>query len=123
MIVLQGNSDAFSNGINLNQIEASSDKRAEAWANINAINDVINKILTTSNKVFLSAVEGSAGAGGVAQAIAADHVIARSSSMLNMHYKGMGLYGSEYWTYSLEKRVGKHYAQQVTELCEPLTSA
>jgi putative two-component system protein, hydrogenase maturation factor HypX/HoxX len=39
-------------------------------------------------------------------ALAADYVFSRDSSVLNMHYKNMGVYGSEFWTYSLPKRVG-----------------
>jgi putative two-component system protein, hydrogenase maturation factor HypX/HoxX len=31
-------------------------------------------------------------------ALAADRVYARDGVVLNPHYKGMGLYGSEYWT-------------------------
>lgn len=74
------------------------------------MNDLVYEILNTPNKIIVSAIEGNAGAGGVAMALAADHVIARESSVLNMHYKKMGLYGSEYWTYTLPKRVGTHLA-------------
>jgi putative two-component system hydrogenase maturation factor HypX/HoxX len=36
--------------------------------------------------------------------------------VLNPHYKGMGnLYGSEYWTYLLPKRVGAERARSITE--------
>ncbi len=39
-------------------------------------------------------------------ALAADHVWARRSTLLNPHYKNMGnLYGSEYWTYLLPRRL------------------
>jgi putative two-component system hydrogenase maturation factor HypX/HoxX len=31
------------------------------------------------------------------------------------------LYGSEYWTYTLPKRVGKETAQQLTEQCQPVS--
>jgi len=68
----------------------------------------------------VSAIEGNAGAGGVAMALAADHVMVRDGSVLNMHYKNLGLYGSEYWTYSLPKRVGSDMAKQLTETCPPL---
>jgi putative two-component system hydrogenase maturation factor HypX/HoxX len=56
----------------------------------------------------------------VALALAADHVIAREGSVLNMHYKNMGLYGSEFWTYSLGKRIGTKQANFMTNTCEPL---
>jgi putative two-component system protein, hydrogenase maturation factor HypX/HoxX len=104
--VLLGNRDFWSNGVHLNTIEAAESPAAEAWANINAIDDLVYEMLNTHDKVVISAIEGNAGAGGVAMAAAADHVITRDSSVLNMHYKNMGLYGSEYWTHSLPKRVG-----------------
>lgn len=49
---------------------------------------------------------GSAGAGCVMVGLAADIVFARADIVLNQHYKSMGLYGSEYWTYSLSRAVG-----------------
>mgnify|MGYP000332736098 CR=1 FL=1 len=49
---------------------------------------------------------GNAGAGGCFLARAADCVWVRNGVMLNPHYKNMGnLYGSEYWTYTLPRRV------------------
>ncbi len=54
--MLVGNRDFFSNGINLNTIEAAEDPALEAWMNINAIDDLVEAILTTSNKVVVSAV-------------------------------------------------------------------
>jgi putative two-component system hydrogenase maturation factor HypX/HoxX len=48
-------------------------------------------------------------------ALAADRVLARRGVVLNPHYKGMGnLYGSEYWTYLLPKRVGGERARTIT---------
>jgi len=45
-------------------------------------------------------------------ALAADRVLARSGVVLNPHYRNMGnLYGSEYWTYLLPRRVGVERAQ------------
>ena len=54
-------------------------------------------------------------------ALGADRVLAREGIVLNPHYKGMGgLYGSEYWTYSLPRRVGHERALQLTEQCLPV---
>jgi putative two-component system hydrogenase maturation factor HypX/HoxX len=54
-------------------------------------------------------------------AIAADEVVARKSVILNPHYKGLGnLYGSEYWTYSLPRRVGAAKALEFINSCLPL---
>jgi len=49
--------------------------------------------------------------------MAADHLLAREDVVLNPYYRHMGgLYGSEYWTYLLPRRVG-------AEITEALTSA
>jgi len=65
------------------------------------------EILQTHSHLVVAALRGNAGAGGAMLALAADYVYARRGVVLNPHYKGMGgLYGSEYWTYSLPRRVG-----------------
>ena len=47
--------------------------------------------------------------------LAADHVVAREDVVLNPYYQHMGgLYGSEYWTYLLPRRVGAELAAQLT---------
>jgi len=121
VIVLMGGADFFSNGIDLNLIEAAADPAAESWANINAINDLVCEILTTETHLTISALQGNAGAGGVMLAIAADKVVARNGVILNPHYKGMGnLFGSEYWTYSLPRRVGRAKAWELTNNCLPV---
>lgn len=121
IIVLSGGRDFFSNGIHLNLIEAAADPAEESWRNIEAMDDLVYAILTTTEHITVSAMHGSAGAGGVMLAIAADRALVRDGVVLNPHYKGMGgLYGSEYWTYSLEKRVGFDMAQDLTEQCLPI---
>jgi putative two-component system hydrogenase maturation factor HypX/HoxX len=52
--------------------------------------------------------------------LAADKVWAREGVVFNPHYRTMGLYGSEYWTYSLPKRVGPVKALELTETPLPL---
>ena len=106
VIVLMGGSDFFSNGIHLNVIEAADNPADESWRNILAMDDLVREILLTDSHLVVSALQGNSGAGGVMLAIAADRVCAREGVVLNPHYKTMGLYGSEYWTYSLPKRVG-----------------
>jgi putative two-component system protein, hydrogenase maturation factor HypX/HoxX len=121
VIVLQGGRDFWSNGIHLNLIEAAADPAQESWDNINAMDDLVKAILTASDQIVIAAMYGSAGAGGVMMALAADRVLARDGIVLNPHYKGMGgLHGSEYWTYSLPKRVGEAKAVELTERCLPL---
>ena len=107
VIVLLGGRHYFSNGIHLNTIEAAPDPAAESWANINAIDDLVLDLLETRSHLVVSALGGNAGAGGAMMALAADRVYARDGVVLNPHYKGMGgLYGSEYRTYTLPRRVG-----------------
>jgi putative two-component system hydrogenase maturation factor HypX/HoxX len=112
VIVLMGGRDFWSNGIHLNLIEAADDPPEESWRNINAMNDLVLAILTITDRLTIAALHGSAGAGGVMLALAADRVLVRDGIVLNPHYKGMGgLYGSEYWTYTLQKRVGSDMAR------------
>ena len=122
-IVLMGGEDAWSNGIHLNHIENAEDPALESWLNINAIDDLVHQIITTVDKLTISAVAGNAGAGGAMMALAADKVLAREGVVFNPHYKNMGgLYGSEYWTYLLPKRVGSEVAEQLTEQLLPISA-
>ena len=121
VIVLLGGADFWSNGIDLNAIEACADPAAESWRNINAIDDLIFEILNTMSHFVIAGLRGNAGAGGAMLALAADHVYARSGVVLNPHYRSMGdLYGSEYWTYTLPRRVGWRRALELTLSCKPI---
>ena len=116
VIVLMGGPDFWSNGIHLNLIEASAHPAEESWRNINAIDDLVREIILTDRQLTVAAMRGNAGAGGVFLALAADRVYARSGVILNPHYKSMGnLYGSEYWTYLLPRRVTSGQAQRVMQ--------
>ncbi|MFE3230426.1 hypothetical protein ACFXKA_43290, partial [Nocardia sp. NPDC059228] len=44
-------------------------------------------------------------------------------AVLNPHYRLMGLYGSEYWTYTLPRRVGAEEAERLTRRALPVTAA
>ena len=122
VLVLRGG-QFFSNGIHLNVIEARPDAAAEAWRNINAINDVCREIITCTHQLVVSAVGGNAGAGGVMLGLGADQVLVRTGVVLNPHYRTMGLSGSEYWTYTLPRRVGAAEAQRLTGECLPIGAA
>ena len=116
VLALLGGPDYWSNGIHLNVIEAAAHPADESWANINAIDDVALEILTADRQLTIAAMQGNAGAGGVFLALAADRVLARRGAILNPHYKGMGnLFGSEYWTYLLPRRVGADRADAITQ--------
>lgn len=115
VIVLAGGADFWSNGIHLNLIEAAASPADESWRNINAMNDLTRAIIETDSHLVVSALRGNAGAGGVFLALAADRVAAREGAVLNPHYQAMGnLYGSEYWTYLLPRRVGAERAGEIT---------
>jgi len=121
VIVLLGGPDFWSNGIQLNVIEASADPAGESWRNINAIDDLIVEILNTLSHLVVAGLRGNAGAGGAMLALAADQVYAAPGVVLNPHYRGMGeLYGSEYWTYTLPRRVGDARALELTQACRPV---
>ena len=122
VLLLQGGA-TFCNGIHLGVIEASANPTAEAWRNINAIDDVCREIITCTRQLVVAAVGGNAGAGGVMLALGADQVLVREGVVLNPHYRTMGLFGSEYWTYVLPRRVGPPRARRITEDCLPMSSA
>jgi putative two-component system protein, hydrogenase maturation factor HypX/HoxX len=122
VLVLMGGRDFWSNGIHLNTIEAADNPAKESWENINAIDDFVHAVLTTTSKLTVSSVWGGCGAGGAMAILAADKVWTREGVVFNPHYKLMGLYGSEYWTYSLPKRVGPLKALELTEQALPLST-
>ena len=123
VIILCGAADTFANGIHLNVIEAADNPAEESWRNINAIDDLVEAILTTTDRLTVAALAGSAAAGGLMLALAADEVWCRSGAVLNPHYRLMGLHGSEYWTYTLPRRVGAEKAAELTQACLPVSPA
>ncbi|MFJ9914207.1 enoyl-CoA hydratase-related protein [Actinacidiphila glaucinigra] len=123
VLVLGGARDVFSNGIDLKAIEAAADPGAESWANITAIDDLVEAVLTTTDRLVVAALGGNAGAGGVMLALAADEVWCRQGAVLNPHYRLMGLYGSEYWTYTLPRRVGPAMAARLARQALPVGAA
>ncbi|MFG2530166.1 enoyl-CoA hydratase-related protein [Streptomyces sp. NPDC048516] len=123
VLVLGGRRDFFSNGIHLHVIEAAADPAEESWANINAMDDLVHAVLTTTDRLVVAALGGNAAAGGAMLALAADEVWCRSAVVLNPHYRLMGLYGSEYWTYTLPGRAGPEVAGQLMARALPMTAA
>jgi len=129
VLLLMGGEGFFSNGIDLNSIEAAAhragDSAADAsWRNIQAMNDVALAVLQTTDRLTVSVLRGNAGAGGAFLALAADQVWAHGGVVLNPHYKNMGnLYGSEYWTYLLPRRLGDVGAKDLMAQRLPLLAA
>ena len=124
VLVLRGGQvgEVFANGIHLHVIEAAPNPETEAWRNIQAIDDVCREIITCTDQLVVASMGGNAGAGGVMLALGADRVLARAGVMLNPHYQTMGLYGSEYWSYVLPRRVGAHRAESLVGRCEPVAA-
>ncbi len=115
-LVLTGGPDYWSNGLHLGMIEAAESPAEESWRNINAMDDCVRALLDIDDRLVVSLIRGNAGAGGVFLALAADLVLMRRGVVLNPHYKDMGnLYGSEYWTYLLPRRVGADSARKITQ--------
>lgn len=123
VLVLGGCRDFFSNGIHLGVIEAAADPAEESWANITAMDDLVEAVLTTTDRLVVAAMGGNAAAGGVMLALAADEVWCRDGVVLNPHYRLMGLSGSEYWTFTLPRKVGKREAERLTRRALPVTAA
>ncbi len=122
VLVLGGGRDFFSNGIHLGVIEAAADPAEESWASINAMDDLVEAVLTTTDRLVVAAVGGNAAAGGVMLALAADEVWCRAGAVLNPHYRLMGLYGSEYWTYTLPRRTGTGVAERLMAEALPISA-
>lgn len=86
------------------------------------MDDLVEAVLTTTDRLVVAAVGGNAAAGGAVLALAADEVWCRSGVVLNPHYRLMGLHGSEYWTYTLPRRVGTGVADRLTSEALPLSA-
>ncbi|GHF71728.1 hydrogenase maturation protein [Streptomyces mashuensis] len=123
VLVLGGARDFFSNGIHLNVIEAATDPAAESWANLNAMDDLVEAVLRTTDRLVVAALAGNAAAGGVMLALAADQVWCRAGAVLNPHYRRMGLYGSEFWTYTLPHRAGPATTERLMTEALPVSAA
>ncbi|CAE7187178.1 unnamed protein product [Rhizoctonia solani] len=150
-LVLMGGS-YFSNGIALNTVEGSEDPSLEGWKNINAINDVVELVVSDSSVpakrlaknpkvadafkplfrgpslaergiVTIASVRSNVAAGGFAVATAADIVLCSESAVINPHYRGVGLYGSEFHTYSFYERAGEEKARELLRTMLPMNAA
>ncbi len=123
VIVLRGGRDFWCNGIHLKVIEASPSAADASWANIQAMDDLAEAILRTRSHLTVAALGANAGAGGCFLARAVDEVWLREGVIVNPHYKNMGnLYGSEFWTYLLPKRLGPEGAKDLMARRLPLSA-
>ena len=119
-IALVGGKVAWSNGIHLGVIEAADDPRAEAWANIQRIDDVAELIFNLPRgrhvpraQTTIAVLGSSAGAGGAVLSACFDVVLARPSISLNYHYGAMGLSGSELRSLVLPLRAGEQATERL----------
>lgn len=124
VLLLAGGAEFWSNGIHLHGIESADSAADESWRNINAIDDVTRTLIEATGTLVIAAMRGNAGAGGVFMALAADRVWARRGVVMNPHYKNMGnLYGSEYWTYLLPRRLSGATVEDVMGRRLPMSAA
>lgn len=122
-IVLMGGEDFWSNGIHLNLIEFAESPAWESWRNIQAMDDLCEEIINDVDHLTIAVMRGNAGAGGVFFSLCCDFVFAKKGIILNPHYKSMGnLYGSEFWTYRLPKRVNPENAKKLLENRLPIST-
>jgi enoyl-CoA hydratase/carnithine racemase len=61
-------------------------KQAEAWININKINDVISTTVKMHNKATVAVLQGNAAAGGAMFALACDVTVAHPVMEKNLCY-------------------------------------
>ena len=122
VIVLWGGEEFFSNGIDLNAIHLKYNPAILAYKNLKAINKLVEAILSTREKLVIAAIRGSAAAGGVMLALAADLRYARSSVVLNPSYSNMGLSGSEYWSVLLPALIGFAHTQRLIYEAAPISA-
>ncbi|MCA5892184.1 formyl transferase [Isoptericola sp. NEAU-Y5] len=121
VLVVRGTEHAFSNGIHLGAIEAAADPAAEAWANIQAIDDLCEAI-ARADQLTVAAFTASAGAGGVMTGLCADVVLARDGVVLNPYYD-MGIFGSELHTWTVAARLGEKGADRLLDAKLPVSAA
>ncbi|MEV3937451.1 enoyl-CoA hydratase-related protein [Glycomyces sp. NPDC049804] len=121
ILVITGTEHAFSNGIHLGVIDAAPDPAAEAWDNINAIDELCLAI-AQAEQLTVAAFSANAGAGGVMAALCADVTVARDGTVLNPYYD-MGIYGSELHTWSVANRVGEATAARLLGDKLPISAA
>lgn len=122
VIILWGGPDFFSNGIDLNAVHLQYNASILAYKNLKALNKIVHAVLTTESKLVISALQGSASAGGVMLAIAADLRYARQNIVLSPSYANLGLCGSEYWSVLLPAIIGVGFTQKLLYEASPLSA-
>jgi len=122
VIILWGGEEFFSNGIDLNAIHLRYNPTILAYKNLKAINKLVKTILLTKEKLVIAAIRGSAAAGGVMLALAADLRYGRTGVVLNPSYVNMGLSGSEYWSVLLPALVGVGHTQRLIYEATPISA-
>jgi putative two-component system hydrogenase maturation factor HypX/HoxX len=115
VIVLLGGTEFWSNGMDLNLIEAARSPADESWGHINALDDLAEAIERTRSQLTVAALGGNAGAGGSFRAHRRPCEVAARRCGAQSALQGHGQsVRAELWTYLLPRRAGAA-ARNVTE--------
>jgi enoyl-CoA hydratase/carnithine racemase len=111
IVVLSGSGRGFSAGGDIKTMLNSMDN-----SGFSGVMDLISEVITTLYtlpKITVSAIHGPAAGLGFSLALAADYVVAHSSSVLAMNFIGIGLVPDGGGHYFMEKRLGEAKAKQL----------
>lgn len=111
IVVLKGKGRAFSAGGDIKWMADQSNESDFLWL-MDGLNELVVTLYSIP-KLTISAVSGAAAGLGLSIALATDHIIADSSSILAMNFIGIGLIPDGGGHFFLEKRLGETRAKQL----------
>lgn len=111
IIVLTGKGRAFSAGGDIKWMVDQSNE-SDFLALMESLNELVVTLYSIP-KLTISAVSGAAAGLGLSIALATDHIIADSTSVLAMNFIGIGLIPDGGGHFFLEKRLGETRAKQL----------
>jgi enoyl-CoA hydratase/carnithine racemase len=79
------------------------------------------KTLTERGILTVSAIQANAAAGGLALATCCDITLCSANAVLNPHYRGVGLFGSEFHRYHWTTRMGEAKCQETMSKMLPIS--
>lgn len=111
IVVLKGKGRAFSAGGDIKWMVEKSDE-SDFLGLMDGLNELVVTLYSIP-KLTISAVAGAAAGLGLSIALATDHIIADSTSILAMNFIGIGLIPDGGGHFFLEKRLGETRAKQL----------